>query len=253
MENIGAGTRRSRGLRPRHRHRHPRRPVRSRRSAATLTPPGRSAVSRSSSRRSPKASACWRSSSACSRSSSRSARPSRRVRSHHRGRPRHRGRHRARSRPADRGRRRGEAALFQINLFWVIVSAVNFLRVLRASIWTFAFKPVSKMLADRKERIEQGLKDAEQARRDRENAEAERVADPGRGSARGERDPGARPEGRPGDARHGHRRDQGGARAAARARHRRDRGREGPRDRRSSARRSPTWPSRPRVASSARR
>ena len=32
------------------------------------------------------------------------------------------------------------------------------------------------MLADRKARIEQGLKDAEQARNDRENAEAERVA-----------------------------------------------------------------------------
>jgi F-type H+-transporting ATPase subunit b len=32
------------------------------------------------------------------------------------------------------------------------------------------------MLADRKARIEQGLKDAEQARSDRENAEAERVA-----------------------------------------------------------------------------
>jgi F-type H+-transporting ATPase subunit b len=43
-------------------------------------------------------------------------------------------------------------------------------------IWQFAFKPVSQMLADRRERIEQGLKDAEQARRDRENAEAERVA-----------------------------------------------------------------------------
>lgn len=66
-------------------------------------------------------------------------------------------------------------ALFQINLFWVIVSAVNFL-LFFVIIWTFAFKPVSKMLADRKERIEQGLKDAEQARRDRENAEAERVA-----------------------------------------------------------------------------
>ena len=32
------------------------------------------------------------------------------------------------------------------------------------------------MLEDRRERIEQGLKDAEQARKDRENAEAERVA-----------------------------------------------------------------------------
>lgn len=66
-------------------------------------------------------------------------------------------------------------ALFQINLFQVIIAAANFVLFL-AIIWTFAFKPVSKMLADRKARIEQGLKDAEQARRDRENAEAERVA-----------------------------------------------------------------------------
>ena len=68
-----------------------------------------------------------------------------------------------------------DAALFQINLFQVIIAAANFV-VFLALIWTFAFKPVSKMLADRKERIEQGLKDAEQARRDRENAESERVS-----------------------------------------------------------------------------
>ena len=78
-----------------------------------------------------------------------------------------------RGRPADRGG--GEAALFQVNLFWVIVSALNFI-VFFVLIWTFAFKPVSRMLEDRRERIEQGLKDAEQARQDRENAEAERVA-----------------------------------------------------------------------------
>jgi F-type H+-transporting ATPase subunit b len=66
-------------------------------------------------------------------------------------------------------------ALFQINLFWVIVSALNFI-VFAAILWTFAFKPVSRMLGDRKDRIEQGLKDAEQARRDRESAESERVA-----------------------------------------------------------------------------
>ena len=66
-------------------------------------------------------------------------------------------------------------ALFQINLFWVIVSALNFL-VFFAILWTFALKPVSRMLEERKDRIEQGLKDAEQARRDRESAEAERVA-----------------------------------------------------------------------------
>jgi len=71
----------------------------------------------------------------------------------------------------------GEAAeaLFQVNLFQVIIAAANFLLFL-AIIWTFAFKPVSKMLDDRKSRIEQGLKDAEQARRDRESAESERVA-----------------------------------------------------------------------------
>src|SRR5688572_28798185 len=69
----------------------------------------------------------------------------------------------------------GGGALFQVNLFQVIIASANFLLFL-AIIWTFAFKPVSKMLSDRRERIEQGLKDAEQARRDRENAEAERVA-----------------------------------------------------------------------------
>ena len=70
----------------------------------------------------------------------------------------------------------GEAeALFQVNLFQVIIAAANFVLFL-AIIWTFAFKPVSKMLADRKDRIEQGLADAEQARSDRENAEAERIA-----------------------------------------------------------------------------
>jgi F-type H+-transporting ATPase subunit b len=66
-------------------------------------------------------------------------------------------------------------ALFQINLFWVIVSALNFI-LFFVILWTFAFKPVSSMLADRKARIEQGLKDAEQARRDRESAEQERLA-----------------------------------------------------------------------------
>ena len=68
-----------------------------------------------------------------------------------------------------------EEAKFQVNLFQVIIAAANF-AVFLVLIWMFAFKPVSKMLADRKARIEQGLKDAEQARRDRENAEAERVA-----------------------------------------------------------------------------
>jgi F-type H+-transporting ATPase subunit b len=69
----------------------------------------------------------------------------------------------------------GETALFQINLFWVIVSAINFI-VFFVLIWTFAFKPISKMLTERRDRIEQGLRDAEQARKDRESAEAEHAA-----------------------------------------------------------------------------
>jgi F-type H+-transporting ATPase subunit b len=66
-------------------------------------------------------------------------------------------------------------ALFQINLFQVLIAAANFI-VFIALIWTFAFKPISKILADRKARIEEGLRDAEQARRDRESAETERLA-----------------------------------------------------------------------------
>ena len=69
----------------------------------------------------------------------------------------------------------GAEALFQVNLFWVIIFALNMV-VFLAIIWTFAFKPVSKTLSDRRARIEQGLIDAEQARNDRENAETERVA-----------------------------------------------------------------------------
>jgi F-type H+-transporting ATPase subunit b len=68
-----------------------------------------------------------------------------------------------------------EEAKFQVNLFQVIIAAANF-AVFLVLLWVFALKPVSKMLADRKERIEQGLKDAEQARQDRENAETERVS-----------------------------------------------------------------------------
>jgi F-type H+-transporting ATPase subunit b len=57
----------------------------------------------------------------------------------------------------------------------VLVSALNFLLLL-AIVWTFAFRPLTRTLDDRRNAIEQGLKDAEQARRDRESAEAERVS-----------------------------------------------------------------------------
>jgi len=62
-----------------------------------------------------------------------------------------------------------------INGFWIIVSAANFLFFLFL-IWTLAFKPISGMLSMRRERIERGLKDAEQARLDRESADQERRA-----------------------------------------------------------------------------
>ena len=64
--------------------------------------------------------------------------------------------------------------LFQINIFQVVIAAANFV-VFIVLMWQFAFKPISKMLADRQARIEQGLKDAEQAKRDRESAEQERL------------------------------------------------------------------------------
>ncbi|MEI7745513.1 MAG: F0F1 ATP synthase subunit B [Chloroflexota bacterium] len=66
-------------------------------------------------------------------------------------------------------------AKFQINLFWVIVSAANFV-VFFLIVKSLAFKGLTQTLEDRRARIEQGLKDAEQARRDRESAEQERIA-----------------------------------------------------------------------------
>jgi F-type H+-transporting ATPase subunit b len=72
----------------------------------------------------------------------------------------------------------GEAAEgggLAINFFWILVAAGNF--ILFATILYLAFgKQVSAMLAARRERIEQGLRDAEQAKHDRESAEKERLA-----------------------------------------------------------------------------
>jgi F-type H+-transporting ATPase subunit b len=63
----------------------------------------------------------------------------------------------------------------QINFFWVIVSSLNFV-VFAILLYQFFGKAVSRTLRERRERIETGLRDAEQARRDRESAEQERVA-----------------------------------------------------------------------------
>ena len=69
----------------------------------------------------------------------------------------------------------GEGAGLQINLFWIIVSSLNFLLFLFI-LWTLALKPVSRMLETRRAKIETGLRDAEQARLAREQADAERLA-----------------------------------------------------------------------------
>lgn len=59
-----------------------------------------------------------------------------------------------------------------INLFWVIVAAANFI-VFLLVIWLIFFKPVSGLLEERRSRIEQGLRDADAARQERENASTE--------------------------------------------------------------------------------
>jgi F-type H+-transporting ATPase subunit b len=63
---------------------------------------------------------------------------------------------------------------FQINFFWVITQAISFL-IFFAILYFAAFRRIGGVLEERRSKIEQGLKDAEQARHDRERAEAERV------------------------------------------------------------------------------
>jgi F-type H+-transporting ATPase subunit b len=66
------------------------------------------------------------------------------------------------------------SAGFQINLFWVIVNLGTFVVFLIIANLLFG-STLSRMLSERRERIAQGLKDAEQARLDRANAEKERT------------------------------------------------------------------------------
>jgi F-type H+-transporting ATPase subunit b len=68
-----------------------------------------------------------------------------------------------------------ETSGFQINLFWIIVSALNFL-VFFVLAWKLALQPVSRQLQARRERIEQGLRDADMARTEREAAQEQRQA-----------------------------------------------------------------------------
>lgn len=59
------------------------------------------------------------------------------------------------------------------NGFWILIAALNFVFFLLI-LQQFAFGPIGRMLEERKQRIEQGLKDADQARREREAATDER-------------------------------------------------------------------------------
>jgi F-type H+-transporting ATPase subunit b len=68
-----------------------------------------------------------------------------------------------------------EGSGFQINLFWIIVSTLNFL-VFFLLAWKLALEPVFRQLRARRERIEQGLRDADTARSDREAAQEQRQA-----------------------------------------------------------------------------
>jgi F-type H+-transporting ATPase subunit b len=63
---------------------------------------------------------------------------------------------------------------FQLNLFWIIAQAGSFLLFL-VIVYLIAFKRIGGVLEDRRSRIEQGLRDADQARVDREQAAAERL------------------------------------------------------------------------------
>src|SRR5918994_1903601 len=63
---------------------------------------------------------------------------------------------------------------FQINLFWIITQAATFLIFLWL-LYVLAFKRIGGVLEERRSRIEQGLRDADQARVDREQAAAERL------------------------------------------------------------------------------
>ena len=78
------------------------------------------------------------------------------------------------------GRAAGAATLAEepglvINFFWIFVVAANFLVFLLLA-WYLGFRRLSGTLESRRVRIEQGLKDADDARKEREEAAAERLA-----------------------------------------------------------------------------
>ena len=76
---------------------------------------------------------------------------------------------------AEAGGEGGEASQFQINPFWILTQAISFL-IFLAILYVVAFRRIGGVLEERRSKIEQGLADAEQARKDRAAAERERAA-----------------------------------------------------------------------------
>lgn len=76
---------------------------------------------------------------------------------------------------AEAGAEGGESGGLTVNLFWVFIAAANF-TVFFMLAWRIVIEPLGERLQERRERIEQGLKDADAARRDRESAADQRQA-----------------------------------------------------------------------------
>ena len=68
-----------------------------------------------------------------------------------------------------------EGSSLTINFFWILVAAMNFI-VFFYIVYKVVLVPVGGMLEDRREKIEQGLQDADAARRDREAAADQKQA-----------------------------------------------------------------------------
>lgn len=63
----------------------------------------------------------------------------------------------------------------EINLFWVLVSSANFV-VFFLLLYRFGMGPIQRMLDDRRSRVEQGLRDADAARQDRDQVALDRLS-----------------------------------------------------------------------------
>ena len=68
-----------------------------------------------------------------------------------------------------------EGGGLEINLFWVGVSSLNFV-VFLLILYRFGMGPIQRMLDDRRQRVEQGLRDADAARQERDQAALDRLS-----------------------------------------------------------------------------